>query len=131
MRGLRRHKDEHGLDEKGRTLIHSYMANQPERTEPEIETSPPEAPPAAVEQRPRAAAEVEAEIPAGVALGVVTPVPESRAGIDVSRRTLEQVARLCEQLDWSVRAESPRRRARLAAAGPRANLPPGGGRGGS
>jgi hypothetical protein len=129
MRGLRRHDQEPGLDEERRRLIHSYMDDLDEPAAVVQEEAPAPDPPAAVEWAraaiPTPVARPTVEVPhteVGVAR-TVAPIlrlpppapPPRRDAVDVSRRRLQQVARLCEHVHWA-RVEGERRRAQLAAS---------------
>lgn len=83
----------------------------------EVVTEMSAAPPAVAEQLidPPAAVEVEAFPERGHADAVLRLLPSSpdrQVAFEVSRRTLQQVSRLCAQVDW-VRVECNRRRERL------------------
>lgn len=140
MRGLRRHEQEPGLDEERRRLIHSYMddldepdevaqpvavaeqAPLPEQPEVvELARAAPAAPvvPPAVEVDHRDLAPIVRLPPPP------QPSPPRRDAVDASRRTLQQVARLCEQIEWA-RSQGERRRVQLAASAARQRtIPPG------
>lgn len=134
MRGLRRHDQEPGLDEERRRLIHSYMEDLDEPAEV-VQVAPEVTLPVQREVVELAAAVTPAPV-APPAVEVVQtdlapivqlspPAPPERDAVDVSRRTLQQVARLCEHVDWA-RAEGERRRAQLAASAARQRtVPPG------
>jgi len=142
MRGLRRHDEEPGLDENRRRLIHSYMDDVIAPAEVAPEAPHPEqrevvefaafvaAPEAEVDRVADTTATLKAERPAGHTpaapiLRLPPAAPPSRVAVDVSRRTLQLVARLCEHLDWA-RVEGERRRAKLAESVPRQRaIPPG------
>jgi hypothetical protein len=147
MRRSHRDRDEQGLAEERRRLIHRYMADSGQPTTP---STPPEmfrAELSVVASSAASAAFEETEqsttlSSAGTAAGIVQPGQESdehghqapdaelrllpaarqRVDVDVARQMLEEVRRLCGHLDRLAR-EADGRRIRLAAAIPRGTTP--------
>ena len=131
MRGLRRHDQEPGLDEERRRLIHSYMDDLDDPAEVAPEAPLPE--PREVVELPRVVIPAPVSPPkvevvhtdAAPIVRLSPPAPQRRDAMDLSRRRLQQVARLCEHVDWA-RVEGERRRAQLAASAARQRtVPPG------
>jgi hypothetical protein len=134
MRRPHRDKDEQGLAEERRRLIHRYMAEAGRPTtlpmpQEELRREELPAPASAVFEEPEPQ-------PAGTPAGapeldeepddrdhgsgaVLQLLPAARPHVDVdgARRTLEEVLRLCEHMEW-LAGEAGRRSTGLAAAVP-------------
>lgn len=113
MRRSQRHKVKDGLADERRRLISSYMSDAAEPVPPPVEAPPAEE--IAVTPEAREEATLEADAPLETLFRPPSTASRRPPSFGASRTTLEEVARLCEELA-QLRAEVTRRRAALAAA---------------